>query len=134
MITHEIQRRPHYGWVDQMGYLYHAHYVDYFDMGRTELMRSFGMPYAEIERRGVMMPVVDLAIRYRTPSHYDELLTIRTSVREMPTAKITFWYEVIGQDGTLRTEGHVTLAYVDSATRRPMRCPQFVAELIKDHF
>lgn len=134
MITHQTQVRIHYGWVDPMGFLYHAHYVDLFDMGRTELMRSLGLPYASMEERGVMMPVIDLAIKYKNPAHYDDLLTIRTTLSEIPAVKVTFHYEVFRPTGELITTGHVTLAFMHSDTHRPMRCPEFLLDVLKPAF
>lgn len=132
MITHDTQVRIHYGWVDPMGFLYHAHYVDLFDMGRTELMRSLGMPYAKIEESGVMMPVIDLAINYKNPAHYDDLLTIRTTMHAAPSVKVRFDYEVFRATGELITTGHVTLAFMHATTHRPTRCPKFLLDLVED--
>lgn len=136
MITHNTEVRVRYGEVDMMGFLYHAHYVTLFDVGRTELMRHYGFPYAKIEDSGVMMPVVTLHIDYKNPAHYDDILTIRTTLRELPTGvKIRFDYEVFRDEGReLITTGYVTLAFMHSTTHRPTRPPQNLIELLKPHF
>ncbi|MEF9950595.1 MAG: thioesterase family protein [Mucinivorans sp.] len=132
MITNDYQVRVHYGWIDPMGFLYHAHYVDLFDMGRTELMRSLGVPYAKIEEMGIMMPVIDLAIQYKNPAHYDDLITIRTILKEEPRVRCTFYYEVYRPTGELITTAHVTLAFMHLATHKPTRCPKFLLDLVHD--
>ncbi len=77
MISYDYNIRVPYGDVDRMGFLYHAHYVRYFDMARTELIRSLGITNLELEEQGVMLPVLNVNINYGTPAHYDDLLTIR---------------------------------------------------------
>lgn len=134
MIVHDTQVRIHYGWVDQMGFLYHAHYVDLFDMARTELMRAHNMPYSKIEELGIMMPVIDLAIQYKNPARYDDLLTVRCTLKEQPKARVTFYYEVFREGGELITTAHVTLAYMHAKTHRPTRCPQFLVDTLKGSF
>ncbi len=136
MVTHDTHVRIRYGEVDMMGFLYHSHYVELFDVGRTELMRNYGFPYAEIERSGVMMPVLQVHIDYKNPAHYDDLLTIRTSLPELPSgAKVTFHYEVFRNEGKeLITTGTVTLAFMHSTTHRPTRPPKQLIDMFKPHF
>ncbi|MEG0725547.1 MAG: thioesterase family protein [Mucinivorans sp.] len=134
MISFDFQFRTHYGWVDPMGFLYHAHYVDLFDMGRNELMRSIGMPYAKIEELGVMMPVIDVAIKYKNPAHYDEVITVRTILKEEPTVKCTFYYEVYRLSGELITTANVTVAFMHLDTHHATRCPKFLLDLVHKKF
>lgn len=136
MLTHDAQVRIRYGEVDMMGFLYHSHYVELFDVGRTELMRHYDFPYCQIEAAGVMMPVLQVHIDYRNPAHYDDMLTIRTYLSEMPTGvRIKFNYEVYRQNTSeLITTGHVILAFMNAQTHRPTRCPAKLLETISPHF
>ena len=134
MITHTTQIRVRYGEVDQMGFLYHSHYVEYFDVARTEFIRSLGVSNREIEADGVMLPVLNVTVDYRIPAHYDDVLTIRTTLREMPGVKIRFYYEVLLPDGQVSTTGSVTLAFMDSRTKRAVRPPKKLLDLVRPYF
>ncbi|MEG1634825.1 MAG: thioesterase family protein [Rikenellaceae bacterium] len=133
MITHQTQIRVRYGEVDQMGFLYHAHYVEYFDTARTELIRSLGITNRELEEKGIMLPVLNVNINYGTPATYDDLITIRTTLREMPRVKITFHYEVLRGEELLTT-GSVTLAFMNSKTKRAIRPPHELMEILAPYF
>ncbi len=140
MITHQTQVRVRYGETDQMGFLYHAHYVDYFDVARTELMRHLGIPNTAIEAAGVMLPVMEVRVNYKNPAHYDDLLTIRTHLREFPGARIRFDYEVFrptsdnSADIELITTASVTLAFMHSATKTACRPPALLLEKLRPYF
>ena len=115
----------------QMGIVHHSNYVKFFEVARTEWLRANGLTYAEMERRGVMMPIVDVAVKYRNPALYDELLSVTAFVDEMPMARMTFRYEVRGEDGRDIASGSTTLGFVDRETRRPQRAPQWLLDIIK---
>lgn len=134
MLTHQTQIRVRYGEVDQMGFLYHSHYVEYFDVARTEMMRSLGLPNVEIEAAGVMLPVMKVEIDYRSPAAYDDLLTIRTTLRSLPRATIRFDYEVFTPSGDLITTGSVTLAFMHAQSKRACRPPALMMEVLSSHF
>ena len=129
-MQHETKIRVRYGEVDRMGFLYHSHYVEYFDVGRSEMMREVGMPNSEIEARGIELPVLKVEIDYKKPAFYDDLLTIRTTLKELPKVKIRFDYEVFSENCELITTGAVTLAFMNAKTKRPVRCPEFLIEAI----
>lgn len=133
MITHQTQIRVRYGEVDKMSFLYHSHYVEYFDVARTELIRSLGITNREMEDEGVMLPVLNVNINYGTPAAYDDLLTIRTTLREMPGVKITFHYEVL-RDEQILTTGSVTLAFMNSTTKKAIRPPKKLLDILAPYF
>lgn len=118
-----------------MGVVYHAHYVDYFEHARTEMLRERGLAYRTLEEAGVMMPVVDLAVQYKRPAHYDDVLAIRVLVKEPPSSRIKIEYEVRrhGEDQILVT-GHVTLCFIDRERRRPIAAPEQMRVLLEDAF
>ena len=131
MISFETKIRVEYHHTDQMGIVHHSNYVKFFEVARTEWLRAMGITYAEMERRGVMMPIVDVAVKYRNPALYDELISVTAFVDEVPMARMTFRYEVRGEDGREIATGSTTLGFIDSQTRRPLRAPQWLLEVIK---
>lgn len=122
---HEIQVRVRYAETDRMGLLHHANYFVYFEMGRTELLRARGLSYREIEDAGHYLVIVDIGCKFRRPAHYDDLLTIRTTVARVTHVKIVHHYEVL-RDGQVLAEGHSTLACVDR-DGRPQALPATLA-------
>ena len=131
MISFETKIRVEYHHTDQMGIVHHSNYVKFFEVARTEWLRAMGITYAEMERRGVMMPIVDVAVKYRNPALYDELISVTAFVDEAPMARMTFRYEVRGEDGREIATGSTTLGFIDSQTRRPQRAPQWLLDVIK---
>lgn len=134
MITKDIQIRVRYGETDQMGFLYHAHYVSYYDVARTEMLRSIGLSNVELEANGYMLPVLGVDVKYKNPAHYDDLLTVRVTLREMPRVKMTFHYEIFRPDGELINTAAVTLAFMDSATKRACRPPASFIDVLRPYF
>ncbi len=126
MSSHETTVRVRYGETDQMGCVYHARYLDYFEVGRTELLRSRGLTYRELEAQGILLPVVEATVRYHEPARYDDLLTLRTAVVKVGGASSDFRYELL-RERALRAEGTTRLACLDRATGRPRRLPAGVA-------
>lgn len=112
----EIQIRVRYAETDQMGYLHHANFLVYFEMARTELLRSHGLTYKDLEAEGNLLVVVRAQCRYYRPARYDDLLVIRTTVVRATGARIDHRYEMF-RDGVLLAEGETTLACVDREGR-----------------
>lgn len=108
----DIQVRVRYDDADPMGFLHHAKYLTYFEMGRTELLRAAGGNYREMEASGLLIVVVKAECRYRKPARYDDLLTIRTALSTVSMAKIEHEYQVLRDNDCLAT-GRVTLAVID---------------------
>jgi acyl-CoA thioester hydrolase len=118
-----------------MGVIYHANYISYYEIARVEMLRSTGVySYSEMEAAGIMMPVVEIQSKYLLPAYYDENLTVRVIIKEMPTAKITFFFEVFNEKQELLNTGMTTLAFMNSQTRRPCRPPQKLIDCMKDYF
>ena len=119
-----------YHHTDQMGIVHHSNYIKFFEVARTEWLRSAGLTYAEMERRGVMMPIVDVNVKYRQPAYYDELLSVTAIVEDMPMARMLFKYEIRGEDGRDIASGSTTLGFIDKETRRPQRAPKWLLEVM----
>lgn len=131
MLYHDTQIRIRYADTDQMGHVYHGKYVEYFEVGRVEMLRHFGMPYTDIEAKGILMPVAGIDIQYKRPLHYDELITVRTIVRELPQARFVVSYELYKEGGDLAATGKVQLAFIDSERMRPTRIPAFLKDFLQ---
>ncbi|MEW4527630.1 MAG: thioesterase family protein [Maioricimonas sp. JB045] len=109
---HEMQIRVRYSETDAMGFLHHANYAVYFEMGRTELYRASGGDYRAMEERGFFLVVVQLECRFKRPARYDDLLTLRTRLARRSPAKLEHEYE-LWRDNELLTTGRSVLACVD---------------------
>ncbi len=134
MIQHETKIRVRYGETDQMGYLYYGNYAQYYEVGRAELIRSVGITYKSMEEHhGIMMPVTGMNIRYIRPALYDELLTIKTSLRHLPDQFITFHYEIFNEAGKLVNGATVRLCFMDINTKRRISTPEYLRKEL-DHF
>jgi acyl-CoA thioester hydrolase len=130
MREHTVSTRVRYGETDQMGVVYHAHYLAYFELGRTEFLRAAGLAYAGLERRGIYLVVTEALCRYRSPAHYDDVLRIQTRVSGLGKASVRFEYAIRTEDGRLVADGHTELASVD-ARKKPSRLPEDVAGLLR---
>jgi len=118
---------------DQMGIVHHSNYVRYFECGRTDMLKKVGLPIERIEEAGVMLPVVSVECRYKTPAVLGDTLRIVTSVDEVPRARLVIRNEVYNPSDQLVCEGSVTLGFIDSNTRRPVRCPEMLVKIFEEH-
>lgn len=130
MQKHKINLRVRYAETDQMGVVYHGNYAQYFEMGRVEWLRNKGVSYKELEKGGIMLPVVSLSMNYKKPAHYDEELTVVTKLRFLGGVKIEFDYEILNEKGELLTTAHTVLVFVDMNTKRPIPVPEYLEKLI----
>lgn len=130
MISNEIQVRVRYAETDQMGYVYYGNYATYFEVARVELLRSIGFSYKKLEEEGIMLPVFEFSIKYFKPAFYDDLLTIKTTIPETPSARIKFVYETFNESGVLLNKAETTLVFISRATNRPTSIPKDLLEAI----
>jgi len=128
----EIQIRVRYGETDQMGVVYHGNYALYLEMGRIEWLRKLGVSYKSMEENGIMLPVVSLSINYKKSAGYDDVINVKTQLKNKPTAKIEFEYEITNKNGEIITIANTTLVFIDMKTNRPVRTPQYILDLIED--
>ncbi len=135
MYSHEFKKRVRYGETDQMGYLYYGNYPQYYEIGRVEMLRSLGLTYKAMEEeQGILMPVVTMNIRYVRPAHYDELLTIRTTLRQLPERFITFHMELFNELGKLVNGANVKLCFVDAKSGKTIPAPELLVNQLKPYF
>ena len=129
------QVRVRYAETDQMNVVYYGNYAQYFEVGRVESIRQLGYTYKDMEAQGVIMPVVDLHIKYLRPATYDDLLTIKTQVRELPADhRIEFYQEVFNEQGKMLTSGKVVLYFLELATRTRTNMPEELRQRLLPYF
>lgn len=127
MVTAELRVR--YADTDAMGVVYHANYLVWFEVGRNEIMRAWGLPYIDFEKRGVMVPVVEASVRWLYPARYDDVLRVETRVADLSPARITFAYRIVqAEDGKLCCEGTTVHAFL-GPTGRPGALPKLAPDL-----
>lgn len=134
MYTGISKVRVRYAETDQMGIVYYGIYTQYFEVGRVEALRELGLSYRAMEEAGTMLPVTRVEIKYHRSARYDDLLTIRSTIAELPGVRIAFDHEVLNEAGQLLTTGRVELVFVDSNTMRPKRAPADFMQIIKPFF
>ncbi|POY36303.1 thioesterase [Solitalea longa] len=134
MFTHETKLRVRYGETDQMGYMYYGNYAEFLEVARVEMLRSMGLSYKSFEESGIMMPVLELNVKYIKPARYDDEITIKTSVKHKPAIRIHFDYELFNEAGELITIAHTKLVFVDMKTNKPCHAPQEFMDKLKTYF
>lgn len=134
MFVSETTIRVRYAETDQMGFVYYGNYATYYEVARVEALRSIGMTYKGLEEQGVLMPVLELKSKYIRPAKYDDLLTIKTSIPQMPSTRMFFSYEVFKENGELINKGETTLVFIDKHTGRPCNAPHVLETTMKRFF
>ena len=135
MIEHAVEIVVRYAETDQMDIVYYGNYAQYFEVGRTECIRELGFTYKTMEEMGIRMPVVEMEVRYLRPAHYDDLITIKTILKELPADhSISFYNEVYNEKGKLLTTGKVTLFFINIETGKRASMPETLREKLLPYF
>jgi len=135
MFLSETQIRIHYALTDQMGVVYYGNYAQFYEIGRTEAIRTLGFTYKEIEAMGIMLAVTDMHIRFLRPAKYDDLVTVKTVLREIPLHhKIIFHTEIYNQQNELLNTGEVTLYFLEAKTMKRCEMPAVLKEKLLKYF
>jgi len=132
-ITNKTQYRILYADTDMMGVVYYGNYGRLYEMGRTEMIREMGLPYIELEKKGIVMPVFSVESKYRNVIKYDELITIETTVKEVPAVRMEFFHKIYNEDGKLAHEARVVLVFMNMETGRPVRAPELLTNLLENY-
>ncbi len=133
MLKNQTTYRVIYGDTDKMGIAYYGNYLRWFEIGRTEMIRSWGFPYKNLEDKGIFLPVSEAFCKFLAPAQYDDILVIKTTLDTELKAGMKFDYEVYSQtDEKLLTTGYTKHAFMDPHGR-VVRPPKFLRELIKNH-
>jgi acyl-CoA thioester hydrolase len=135
MYTSITQIRVRYGETDQMGYLYYGNYALYYEVGRAEAVRQLGFTYRELEEMGVMMPVVELHSNFYRPALYDDLVTVKTILKELPDGpKIQFHSELYNEQEQLLNKGVTTLVFYDPKEKKKINMPDALLARLASFF
>jgi acyl-CoA thioester hydrolase len=132
MIRYKTEIRVRYADTDQMKVVYHGKYLEYFEVGRSALIRSLGMPYSELEARGILLPVVEVYAKYHKPARYDELLSVEAIVVELPKVVLKIEYKVF-REGEIESiaEGYTLHSFINTTTGKPTRAPSYFVQILE---
>lgn len=134
MYSFDYNYRVRYADIDQMGYMYYGNYAKLYEIGRVEALRSLGLRYRELEETGIIMPVYENKSRFISPAKYDDLVTIRVIIKEMPKVRIIFHYEIYDEQQTLLHTGETTLVFVRTSNNRIATCPKEITDRLLPFF
>lgn len=134
MFSSETRLRVRYAETDKMGYCYYGNYAAYFEVARVEAIRKIGFSYKEMEDEGIALPVLEYNIKYFKPAFYDEEITIKTVINELPGARIKFDYECYNPAGDLLNKAHTTLVFISMETGRPRQAPEDFVKAMEQYF
>ena len=126
MHFYKFSFRVRYGETDQMGVVYHGNYAQYLEMGRVEWLRDLGISYKSMEESGILLPVISLQLKFIKSAVYDDLITVVTKLKKTPSVRIEFDYEIFNETGELLVEANTVLAFMNSRTKRPVKCPDYL--------
>lgn len=127
-----VEVRVRYAETDQMGVVYHSNYLNYLELGRVEWLRSLGYSYAELEKKGVLLPVVHAELNYRFPARYDELIRVETEVSSIGKSSIEFSSQLFNEMDALVLEGKVRLVCLNADAFKPISIPEDLKNIISD--
>lgn len=135
MFTNEVKIRVRYAETDQMNVVYHGNYAQYFEVGRVEAVRELGLSYKDMEATGTIMPVIEWTAKFLRPAHYDDLLTVKTILKELPVDyRIEFHQEVYNEAGKLLTVGKVRLYFLKAVTMEKTDMPEELLKKLTPYF
>ncbi|HOY39005.1 MAG: YbgC/FadM family acyl-CoA thioesterase [Bacteroidales bacterium] len=131
MIEKTVNYRVIYGDTDAMGLVYYANYLRFYEIGRSEYMRSLGFPYMNLSASGIECPAVEVRMKYHSSAHFDDLLTITTSLKEIPKSTMVFVQKVF-RENQLLNEAEIQLCFLNMLTHKPVRCPGVLRDYFKN--
>lgn len=134
MYSHQYKIRIRYSDTDQMGIVYYGNYASFYEIGRVEALRALNFPYKLMEERGIMLPVIENHSKFVQPAYYDEIITITTTIRALPTVKVLFEFELHNEDGKLIHTGSTLLVFMKTVSRKPCKAPEDLLNLLKPYF
>ncbi len=135
MIVCETEIRVRYADTDQMQFVYNGKYLEYFEVGRTEMLREIGLPYDTIEKEGFLLPVLEANVKYKLPAYYDDILVIKSFLKKFPDLKVHIDYEIVRKNiSDLVAEGFTVHAFMNKQNKKVTRPPEFFVKAVKKFF
>ena len=134
MFVHSTKIRVRYADTDQMGYMYYGKYAEFYEVGRVEMLRSLGLTYKAMEDSGIIMPVTELKCKYIKPAFYDEEITVKVILENVPSVRIHFRYELSNEKHELINLGETTLVFISQENKRPCLAPEDFLNKLNAHF
>jgi acyl-CoA thioester hydrolase len=135
MFVFESKVKVRYVETDQMGVVHHSNYAQYYEVARTECFEACsGMTYETMEAEGVMLPILEMQSKFLKPALYNQILTIKSIVKDKPSIKLTIDYEIYNEVNELINTGKTVLVFVNKTTRRPCQPPANFMENVKQYF
>lgn len=131
MKTHYTYVKVRYAETDQMGVVHHGNYAEYLEMSRIDWLGQFGISYKKMENEGIMLPVYSMQFKFIKPATFDDILKIETRLKKIPQVKIEFEYSIYNQEQELLTTASTVLVFMDSVSRKPIKCPDFILEKLE---
>lgn len=133
MYQSEVVLRVRYAETDQMGYCYYGNYAMYYEVARVECLRKIGVSYKKLEEQDYLLPVLDFNIKYLKPAYYDDEITIKCSIKNIPKVRIKFDYESFNQKKEMINFGTTTLVFLDKLSKKPVNCPKSLLDKINQY-
>lgn len=135
MLEHTTNIRVRYADTDQMHFVYNGKYLEYFEVGRTEMLRNYGLAYNVVEGKGFQLPLLEAYVKYISPAFYDDVLTVKAFVKELPLLKIHIDYSIT-RNGTdeIVTQGFTKHVFINKETKKAVRLPEFFLDSIKKYY
>ena len=135
MLSHTSKIRVRYADTDKMQFVYNGKYLEYFEVGRTELLRNVGLPYSNIENEGYQLPLMEAGLKYKNPAHYDDVLLIEAKLEELYSAKVHIEYSITKEsDKSLIATGFTTHMFIRTDNKKPTRPPIIYIEVLSKYF
>jgi len=135
MLNNKTVVRVTYAATDKMQFVYNGKYLEYFEIGRTELLRSAGLPYSEVEKAGYQLPLIKACVEYKSPAFYDDLLEIEAKVSELYTPKVHIDYVIRRKEtGEIIAEGFTDHMFIKEDTKKPTRPPKVYIDTLAKFF
>ncbi len=128
MKTHQTFVKVRYAETDQMGVVHHGNYAQYLEIARLDWLNELNISYKSMEEEGIMLPVYEMILKFIKPATFDDQLRIETKLKEKPGVKISFEYTVYNERDEILTKASTILVFMDSKTRRPLKCPQYILD------
>lgn len=135
MISYTTEIRVRYADTDKMQFVYNGKYLEYFEVGRTELLRSLGLPYCQVEKEGYQLPLLEAGIKFLKPAQYDDVLIVKATVKELYSPRVHIEYEITRKGfEEIIAEGFTTHIFMKAETKKAVRPPKLYTDILAPYF